>query len=636
MTICVLLMTLMVAGCEKSDPAPDTYQEYISSQTIEELTPPLGLQDSKVTDFDSLREELLSFILPTPDTRALDLWYGQRSRWVPRLGSSENLLQYIEFIFKEQVRDGEMIAAISAKLATGRINYLNAQYPEAVDEFHEALEISTNISDSSMVGWSYLSLSAALLQIDEMEKSEEYMVRALELAGKINNENLEIFAIMTKAGVQIHTGRSDTAKSSLIDVITRSRERGMAEMEKVGLLNLGFYNIITEDYDEAIRLLKGNPILYEGRPTLVTAINNLNLYEAYVGKRDYDQAYEYLLDGSRQSDSLGFAFGQVFSKKSMAEHYEREGKYDMALKAYKEYHLVREEQTGEKAQREIRSLKLKQEFREKDWKIERLVQAEQESALEYENRRNLMLGLLVLLGLGFLFSYLYLQFKARVKHANQNKTIAETRLQVLQSQINPHFIFNAITGIQNSILKSEPFDAYNYLGKFSSILRVMATTATSVGISLNQEIELINNYLALEKLRFRDGFVYSVGSSQDLVDIHFQIPGMLVQPIVENAIVHGVSNLPHQGKVDVFFQSFGDGVKVIVSDNGRGRKEASIISKAEGDQHLSIATENANDTLKVLHVMGYTDANITTLDLFNENGTPAGTQVTIYLPFIKV
>jgi len=179
-------------------------------------------------------------------------------------------------------------------------------------------------------------------------------------------------------------------------------------------------------------------------------------------------------------------------------------------------------------------------------------------------------------------------------------------------------------------------DAYNYLGKFSDILRVMATTATSISIPLEQEVDLINNYLALEKLRFRDGFTYSVDVSPELVDTKYKVPGMLVQPVVENAIVHGVSNLTYQGDIQVFFQRFGEGVRVVVSDNGRGRKAGGIIAEKEKGKHLSIATENASNTLKALRAMGYKDADINTLDLFHEDGRPVGTQVTIYLPFLTL
>ena len=462
------------------------------------------------------------------------------------------------------------------------------------------------------------------------------MDRSLDLSKKVSNIEIGVVAILNKSSMCTHTGRMDSARLLLQQVIDKSRELDFNEIEKIALLNLSYYHIAKGNYDQAISLLTKNPVISSGDISLITIIQNLNLYEAYVGKKEYSLAYEYLVEGSIQSDSLGFAFGQAFSKMSMADHYERKGQYNLALKCFKEYHLIREGQAGKEARIELQSLKVKQKFQEKDWEIERLTRAEQDRVIAYKSRRSFMTGFVVILALIFLFFYLLQKNKARADLANQNKEIAETRLQVLQSQINPHFIFNAITGIQNNILKSETIEAYNYLGKFSAILRVMAKTATSISIRLDQEVELINNYLALEKLRFRDGFIYNVDVSPDLANMRYKVPGMLVQPVVENAIIHGVSGLPYQGEIKVFFQYFGDGVKVTVSDNGRGRSAAIDIAKKEMGKHLSIASKNAEDTLKALHMMGYEDADIKTLDLFDENGDPAGTEVTIYLPFFNI
>lgn len=632
--MCFLM--LFLGGCENNPAPPNEGQFSNSLAPSVDLVPPFGLPDSKVTDFDSLREVLLPIILPAPAERKLEAWYGTRGQWVPQIGNSENLQAYIEHIYKEQRRDEDLRSAALTKLAQGRIFYMNAQYPQAVDQFHEALEISTAVGDSSTVGWVYLGLSSSILQLKDPAEAEQYANQALELADEINDENLNTVALLITSSIQIHTERMESAEAALKEVIQRSRELKIAEIEKIALLNLSYYYIVTRDFDQAIDLLTKSPILTQGDVSMVTAIRSLNLYEAYVGKKEDDRAYEYLVEGALQSEVLDFAYGSAFCKKSIAEHHERRGEYDLALKAYKEYHIIDEKQAGTNARRELQSLKVKQGVQEKDWEIEKLTRAEQESSFQYKIRRNIMLASFIGLALAFLFFYMLLKYKTRIDHANQNKTIAETRLQVLQSQINPHFIFNAITGIQNSILKSETIDAYNYLGKFSDILRVMANTATTISIRLDQEIDLINNYLALEKLRFRDGFVYSVQVSPDLVDMNHKVPGMLVQPVVENAIVHGVSNLPYQGEVNVYFEKFEKGVKVTVSDNGRGRNEASIIAEIEADKHLSIATENAQKTLKALHAIGYKAADIKTLDLFDEEGASVGTQVTIYLPFLTL
>ncbi|SEQ85211.1 Tetratricopeptide repeat-containing protein [Neolewinella agarilytica] len=630
------LLSLLLFGCETT---PESAADSLSSETMAstiELSAPEPLPGSKVTDFDSLKNVLLPLILSPPIKREIELWYGRKNLWEAKVGNTENLISYIEHLYKQLDGAGEMSQAAAAKLAIARIFYLNAQYPEAVEQFQEALEISTNIQDSIMIGWTYNGLSTALFQLNDLPLSEDYMDRSLDLAQKTNNIEVGIVAILNKSSMCTHTGRMDSALLLLQEVIDKSKELDFNEIEKIALLNLSYYHIAKKDFDRAIGLLTNNPVISSGDISLVTVIHNLNLYEAYVGKEDYSTAYNYLLEGSTQSDSLGFAFGQAFCKVSMADHYERKGQYDLALKCFKEYHLIKENQAGKQARIELQSLKVKQNFQEKDWEIERLTRAEQDRAIAYKNRRNFMTGLMIILALIFLFFFLLQKNKTRADLANQNKEIAETRLQVLQSQINPHFVFNAITGIQNNILKSETIEAYNYLGKFSAILRVMAKTATSISIRLDQEVELINNYLALEKLRFRDGFIYSVEVSPDLANMRYKVPGMLVQPIVENAIIHGVSGLPYQGEIKVLFQYFGDGVKVTVSDNGRGRQAAIAIAKKEMDKHLSIASENADATLKALHMMGYEDADIKTLDLFDENGDPAGTEVTIYLPFFNI
>ncbi len=630
-----LLLTAMFLGCDYNS-TPSTTQDTYLPEAVADLSPPIDLPDSRVTDFDSLREILLEVILPSPDERKLEIWYGKRAQWVPQIGSAANLQAYIEHIYKEQVRNGERGAAAITKLAKGRFYYLDAKYPEAIDQFHESLEISTAIKDSSVIGWTYISLTSSVLQLKENEEAEDYILKAEEIANAIDSEPLRVVSELVKSGVHIHTNRFKTAELALKGVIQRSRELKMGEIEKIGLLNLAYYHIVTGDLDQAIGLLTTNSILTEGEISMVSAIRSLNLYEAYVGKKDYERAYAYLLEGAEQAEILDFGYGKLFCKQSVAQHHERRGEHELALKAFKEYHLIHEEQTGERARNELQELKAEKEFQDNVLEVERLTRAEEESAQSYRNRKNTLLVIIIGLVFAFLFSYLLLKYKTRENIANQNKTIAETRLQVLQSQINPHFIFNALAGIQNSILKSETMDAYNYLGKFSDILRVMATTATSISIPLEQEVDLINNYLALEKLRFRDGFTYSVDVSPELVDTKYKVPGMLVQPVVENAIVHGVSNLTYQGDIQVFFQRFGEGVRVVVSDNGRGRKAGGIIAEKEKGKHLSIATENASNTLKALRAMGYKDADINTLDLFHEDGRPVGTQVTIYLPFLTL
>ncbi|MEL6357478.1 MAG: histidine kinase, partial [Bacteroidota bacterium] len=206
--------------------------------------------------------------------------------------------------------------------------------------------------------------------------------------------------------------------------------------------------------------------------------------------------------------------------------------------------------------------------------------------------------------------------------------------QVLQAQMNPHFMFNALGGIQNYILKSEKIEAYNYLGKFASLLRIIANYAANVHIELEREVEFINTYLELEKLRFREDFDYTLEVDERLKNGNYNIPSIVIQPIVENAMIHGLAGLERKGYLRVDIRPFQDGIMCVVTDNGRGRKAAEEIGRrTRQTKHLSIASVNTKNRLAFLRKIGYENAKLEVEDLY-QNGEAAGTKVTIYLPFM--
>ena len=107
----------------------------------------------------------------------------------------------------------------------------------------------------------------------------------------------------------------------------------------------------------------------------------------------------------------------------------------------------------------------------------------------------------------------------------------------------------------------------------------------------------------------------------------------MIQPVVENAIIHGVSNLTYQGEIKVSIKQHGDGVEVLITDNGRGREAALLIAKKDTNKHLSIASGNREALLTYLRTIGYENAKITVTDLKGPDGNPEGTQVLLFLPF---
>ena len=204
-------------------------------------------------------------------------------------------------------------------------------------------------------------------------------------------------------------------------------------------------------------------------------------------------------------------------------------------------------------------------------------------------------------------------------------------MQALRSRMNPHFIFNSLNSIKYFILKKENDTAEFYLNKFSRLLRLILDYTTHETITLQQELEALNVYLEIESVRFDQSFHYHI-QVDETVDIDsINIPPLLLQPFVENAIWHGLANSEKDDKVcRIHISRHNGNVVMQIKDNGVGRRESARINanKISHNSHgLKITDERVmlfNNTNKGL-------LNIDVQDLKDETNEPAGTTVNITL-----
>lgn len=174
-----------------------------------------------------------------------------------------------------------------------------------------------------------------------------------------------------------------------------------------------------------------------------------------------------------------------------------------------------------------------------------------------------------LLILFLLIFYLYRKKKKRQLIKQQEKTerlILE--LRSIRSQLNPHFIFNSLSSIQGLINTNKLDDANLYLFEFSNLMRITLTENDKLYQTVQKEIELLQTYLNMEQLRFQFEFEIETDDCEKINDI--EIPALLLQPIVENAIRHGVAELREKGKINVHFYAINDNLVAEIKDNGKG------------------------------------------------------------------
>ncbi len=186
-------------------------------------------------------------------------------------------------------------------------------------------------------------------------------------------------------------------------------------------------------------------------------------------------------------------------------------------------------------------------------------------------------------GLAFVilcFGGYYLYNKRKLRLAERARAMANIQLKSVRSQLNPHFMFNALTSIQNLMNHDDAAGANHYLSKFADLTRHVLNSSVQELISLEDELAIITDYLQMEQLRF--GFDYTVDVSADINKANTEIPAMLLQPFIENAAKHGVSTLQNKGMINVGISKQDKDVVLTVADNGPGFDTATVNSNGFG------------------------------------------------------
>ncbi|MDX1477870.1 MAG: histidine kinase [Saprospiraceae bacterium] len=223
----------------------------------------------------------------------------------------------------------------------------------------------------------------------------------------------------------------------------------------------------------------------------------------------------------------------------------------------------------------------------------------------------------------------------RARHRQRvQQQISDLERQALQAQMNPHFVFNALNSIQHLIAHGEQRKSMIYLNKFSKLLRSVLDSAGVADVVLSKEIENIEHYLVLESLRFEGEFAYDIRVDPELLEDHVRIPGFVLQPIIENAIHHGLLHKAGKGDLLVHIRDCGDYLECIIEDNGIGRVAAGRLVRQHASQRISHGLEITRKRLALIHKHRLDDVMIVD-DLYDASGTATGTRVTIKLPVLN-
>lgn len=226
-------------------------------------------------------------------------------------------------------------------------------------------------------------------------------------------------------------------------------------------------------------------------------------------------------------------------------------------------------------------------------------------------------------------------YRKVLSEKEKEKEMVFLKLENLRSQMNPHFIFNALNSIQDYILLNQKNLAGDYLGKFADLIRVYLNHSSKEYINLEEEINTLQKYLELEKLRFEDTLSYQITIADKIDTRIIEIPTMLIQPYVENALKHGLLHKKECRELHISFV-LNETQQVIlckVTDNGVGRNKANALNIKRRKYHKPFATKATQDRIALLNHGKHKKIEVKINDLYSDENKPSGTSVTIKIPY---
>ncbi len=493
-------------------------------------------------------------------------------------------------------------------------------YKEALVKF-QSLDKILNEKDHEFLPNFYDAYARLLYFLNDYEKSFAMLkkeARIFEKRGRYEN----ICAVYNNLGI-LYKARKQ--KDSALHYHRKTQKINLKHKDTLGVImsynNMGLTYYENNDLFNAKKYYRKAFNYAPGRVTKSLLNNYASLL---LIKGDYKKAEEFLLEVREKAETkelLKDALSQLVTLKK------RQKKYKEAFDYQDELSLISAELLDEIKVKEINKLQVVHETEKKEQQI--IALQEKNKAQQTIIKKNKLIATIVLVALLLALIVFLMYLKNKINLDKLNRIQLQQRL--LRSQMDPHFIFNALSNIQANILKNENDKAVKYLGKFSKLLRYNIENTNLNKAIFSKEIQSLIDYLEMQKLRLNNNLEYMVEIDENIEQDFTKIPAMIIQPIIENAIEHGVEGIENP-KISLKIQDLDNTIKCIIKDNGIGYTTS---MKKEKKKNKSYATSIIKKRLDLLSRKTKLSFQFSIEDIIKKERI-TGTKVVITLPIFNV
>lgn len=525
--------------------------------------------------------------------------------------------------YYQQVHDSGSLAF--SYYNTGLAYYFKGAYEHAVKNYITSAEIRESIKDTNNLVTSLTSIGEVFRIKDDYQKAKSYYSKAIGYSKNLDNNEVRAYIYSELALINKDAGIFDTA---LLYIDTALYYSHKAKYKR-GVTTLTSYkaSIASKqgNHDKARRLyLEAIDGYREINFDIGLVQSYLALAEIAYQQKNYQQALVYIqkaLPKAKGNYLLEETTGLTELKYKI---YKAIGQTGKALAEAETFIRLKDSLLNTQKESIISELETRYETQQKEKQIELL--DKENKIIQQQVRQRTFLSISI--GMAAVLAVVILLMVYRQSKLKSQLQIEQNRQKLLRSQMNPHFIYNALAAIQNYILTNNPIDSATYMAEFSGLMRLVLEGSRNDIIPLEKDIQLVNSYLSLQKLRFNNAFTYNVEVDEKLNAEWVKIPPMLSQPFIENAVEHGMRRLTNgEGRIRVVYSDKDTAVQIRILDNGPGI--VNLAGKTD-QQHTSLATKITRERIESFrktHKIGITME-------ITSHAPNTGVQITFSIPKI--
>jgi tetratricopeptide (TPR) repeat protein len=506
-----------------------------------------------------------------------------------------------------------------------------SNYAKAIEYYLKSVKIYEELKDESKCSKIYNNIGVVYKSQNSDFKALEYFIKAQKIQDKLQDVNVGI-TLTNIANIYLKQKSLDKA-SEYYTLAKKALEknpnpRALGEWYN----NMGLYFKEKNQATEAVSSWK-NAIA-----TFTSIDDKFGLGDTYIFLSQFylekNQLDEALLNTNKAlflATEINVLEQIAVSEKLLSDIYVKKGNSNLAFEHFQKYSVANDSLTNEENIRKSVEASMNYEFEKKEL-LQKEENDKRELVLKEEaksSKLKLIFGALIALlvfGIGFLI-YNRAQLK---KTLTLQKELAEYEQKALHLQMNPHFVFNCLGSISSFIVQNGTDSAIKYLSKFSKLMRLTLEYSKESLIPIDKEIESLQNYLELEQLRFNHKFNFNIRKSPEIED-DVALPPLIIQPFVENAIIHGVIPKKEMGNLTIDFSINEDSLICTILDDGIGINQSKLNKENLVLAHKSMALDIITKRLEMIASSTSKKATIEIEELTEENKI-TGTKVVLQLP----